>query len=233
MEQKRRTRPTVVELHPKRLQIEKELGEGLPIKSLVRKYGISQQALNGYKRNRLPERVVKAVERRNITDAQQLFEVILKAVQRMEKLSDACDSFLQDPDDPGEYYMGPRAHDIKVVYLEGETVETARGEKIVWNRKTAMLQDLLDRIAGVGMRRIVSVSSNDTDPRLLLVKSSDALTKSMETLVNAWKSIDQGRSSFVGTESWRKVVDVILKATAAHPEIRREIADGLGELTGS
>jgi len=233
MEQKRRTRPTVVELHPKRLQIEKELGEGLQIAIISKKYNISRQALLGYKRNRLPERVVKAVERRNITDAQQLFEVILKAVQRMEKLSDACDSFLQDPDDPGEYYMGPRAHEIKVVYLEGETVETSRGEKISWTRKTAMLQDLIDRVMGVGLRRLVSISSNDTDPRLLLVKSSDALTKSMETLVNAWKSIDQGRSSFVGTDSWRKVVDVILKATEDHPEVRRVIADGLGEITGA
>ena len=233
MEQKRRTRPMKVEIHPKRKQIEQELAEGVQISTISSKYNIHRNALIAYKKNRLPERVVKAVERRNITDAQQLFEVILKAVQRMEKLSDACDSFLQDPDDPGEYYMGPRAHEIKVVYLEGETVETARGEKISWTRKTAMLQDLIDRVMGVGLRRLVSISSNDTDPRLLLVKSSDALTKSMETLVNAWKSIDQGRSSFVGTDSWRKVVDVILKATEDHPEVRRVIADGLGELTGS
>jgi len=54
----------------------------------------------------------------------------------------------------------------------------------------------------------------------------------METLVNAWKSVDQGRSSFVGTESWKQVVQVILKATEQYPEARRVIADGLSQITG-
>ena len=225
-------RKTKVELHPKRLQIEKELAEGVAIRSISRNYGISQQALIGYRRNRLPERVVKAVERRNITDAQQLFEVILKAVQRMEKLSDACDGFLQDPDNPGEYYMGPRAHELKVIYLEKVVIHTKAGDRVKWEKRTAKLQNLLDKIQGDGEKRVIAVQSSDMDPRFLLVKSSEALTKSMDTLVNAWKAIDQGRSSFVGTDSWQKVVSVILKATEQHPQIRREIADGLSEISG-
>jgi hypothetical protein len=54
----------------------------------------------------------------------------------------------------------------------------------------------------------------------------------METLVNAWKSVDQGRSSFIGTPAWDQVVSVILKATERDPQMRREIADGLGKITG-
>jgi len=229
---KRRTRPTKVETHPKRLQIEKELGEGLQISTISKKYNISRQALLGYKRNRLPERVVKAVERRNITDAQQLFELILKSVRRMELLSDASDKFLQDPDNPGEYYMGPRAHELKVVYLEKKVIPQKKGVKIVWERRTAKLQDLINQIQGDGDKQVVTVQSLDMDPRLLLVKSSETLTKQMDTLVNAWKAIDQGRSSFVGTDSWQKVVAVILRATEHNPEIRREIADGLSEISG-
>jgi hypothetical protein len=227
-----KSRKTVVEMHPKRLKIEKELAEGLPIRAIAKKYHISRQALEGYKRNRLPSKLVKAIERRDITDAQQLFQVILKAVQRMEKLSDACDSFLQDPDNPGEYYMGPRAHDLKIVYLEGEKVVNKRGEKIVWKKKTAMLQDLLNVVNGVSMWHVVSVQSADADPRMLLVKSSEALTKSMETLVNAWRSIDQGKNTFLGTPAWNEVVGVILKATEEHPGIRRAIADGLNAIAG-
>jgi hypothetical protein len=227
-------RKTVVEVHPKRLEIEKELGEGLAIRSISRKYGISQQALIGYKRNRLPERVVKAVEKRNITDAQQLFEVILKAVQRMEKLSDACDSWLEDPDKAGEYFMGPRAGEVKIVYQEMVEKRDKEGKvvKITWEKHKAKLQDLLNRVAEVGVHRVVSISSPETDPRILLVKSSEVLTKQMETLVNAWKSVDQGRSSFIGTPAWDQVVSVILKATERDPQMRREIADGLGKITG-
>lgn len=227
-------RKTVVEVHPKRLEIEKELGEGLAIRSISRKYGISQQALIGYKRNRLPDRVVKAVEKRNITDAQQLFEVILKAVQRMEKLSDACDSWLEDPDRPGEYFMGARAQEVTIIYQEMVEKRNKDGEvvKVIWEKRKAKLQDLLNRVYEVGVHRVVSISSPETDPRVLLVKSSEVLTKQMETLVNAWKSVDQGRSSFIGTPAWDQVVSVILKATERDPQMRREIADGLGKITG-
>ena len=227
-------RKTVVEVHPKRLEIEKELGEGLAIRSISRKYGISQQALIGYKRNRLPDRVVKAVEKRNITDAQQLFEVILKAVQRMEKLSDACDKWLEDPDKAGEYFMGPRAGEVTIVYQEMVEKHNKDGEvvKVTWEKHKAKLQDLLNRLQEVGVHRVVSISSPETDPRILLVKSSEVLTKQMETLVNAWKSVDQGRSSFIGTPAWDQVVSVILKATERDPQMRREIADGLGKITG-
>lgn len=231
---KQRTRPTVVELHPKRVEIERELAEGLQISIISSKYGISRQALLGYKRTRLPERVVKAVEKRNITDAQQLFEVILKAVQRMEKLSDACDSWLEDPDRPGEYFMGARAQEVTIIYQEMVEKRNKDGEvvKVTWEKHKAKLQDLLNRVKAIGVHRVVSISSPETDPRILLVKSSEVLTKQMETLVNAWKSVDQGRSSFVGTESWKQVVQVILKATEQYPEARRVIADGLSHITG-
>ncbi len=229
---KKKTRPTVVELHPKRKRIEKELAEGLPIRAIAKKYGVSRQALEGYKRNRLPSQLVKAVERRDITNAEQLFEVILKAVQRMEKISDACDKFLDDPDNPGEYYMGPRAHDVKVIYLQRVEYQNKKGETSYrWEKRTAQLQDLIARIESDGDKNVTALRTSDMDPRYLLVKSSETLTKQMDTLVQAWKAVDQGKSSFIGTPAWDQVVSVILKSTDKFPEVRRAIADGLSQIT--
>lgn len=228
---KRKTRPTVVELHPKRKKIEKELAEGLPIRAIAKKYGVSRQALEGYRRNRLPAQLVKAVERRDITNAEQLFEVILKAVQRMEKLSDACDSYLDDPDKPGEYYMGPRSHDVKVIYLQKVEYTNKKGDTITkWERRTAQLQELVEKIEGDGDKKINALRTSDMDPRMLLVKSSETLTKQMDTLVQAWKAVDQGKSSFIGTPAWNEVVQVILQSTNEYPDARRAIADGLSKI---
>jgi len=230
---KRTSRKTVVEMHPKRKKIEQDLAEGLPIRAIAKKYKISRQALDGYKRNRLPQKLVQAVERQDITDAQHLFQVILKACQRMEKLSDSCDSFLQDPDNENEYYMGPRAHEVSVVYLQSEEHTNRKGEAYTkWVKKKADLQKLLDIVTKDEDKEIVSLQSNETDPRMLLVKSSDTLTKQMETLVNAWKSVDQGQSSFIGTPAWQELVSMILKSTEKWPEARRAIADGLSTITG-
>ncbi len=224
MSPKKSARKTVVEMHPKRKNIEQELAEGLPIRAISKKYKISRQALDGYKRNRLPKKLIKSVERQDITDAQHLFQVILKACQRMEKLSDACDEYLQDPDDVTKYFLGEHEQEIMVV---GERVDE-KGKRF---RVKKPLSVIMRELEGQGYE-IERFKSNTTDPRMLLVRTSEALTKQMETLVNAWKAVDQGQSSFIGTQAWQEVVNIILKSTEQYPEVRRAISDGLGKITG-
>ncbi len=224
MSPKKSARKTVVEMHPKRKIIEQELAEGLPIRAISKKYNISRQALDGYKRNRLPKKLIKSVERQDLTDAQHLFQVILKACQRMEKLSDACDEYLQDPDDVTKYFLGEHEQEIMVV---GERVDE-KGKRF---RVKKPLSVIMRELEGQGYE-IERFKSNITDPRMLLVRTSEALTKQMETLVNAWRAIDQGQSSFIGTQAWQEVVNIILKSTEQHPEVRRAISDGLGKITG-
>lgn len=74
------------------------------------------------------------------------------------------------------------------------------------------------------------MQTNDADPRVLLVKSSEALAHQMDTLVQAWRSVDQGKSSFLGTPAWEQVVKVIQDATNRYPEVRRLISDGLSRI---
>lgn len=224
----RRTRRTAVEAHPKRKQIELDMAEGMPIRSMSTKYHISRTALAKYRDERLSTQIIKSVEKRDITNAEELFNVILKTVRRMELISDACDKFLDDPNTPGEYYVGPRAHEVAVVYMEAVHAKNRQGEPYIkWTKRKANLQDLINSIEEDGEKKVVSLQTNDADPRVLLVKSSEALAHQMDTLVQAWRSVDQGKSSFLGTPAWEQVVKVIQSATNNYPEVRRLIADGL------
>lgn len=218
-----RTRPTAVELHENRRLIEQELAEGVPIRTLSERYGIHRSSLERYKKNRLPEVLVQAVEQRDITNAHEVFAIIQKIVQRMEKLSDSCDEYLQDPDAPGMYHIGPQAEEIQVVYKE--EIALPNGEMRIVRTKDS-LQDLLLRIEQDGVS-VTDLKGNQTDPRILLVKSSEMLTKQMDMLVQAWKSVDRGKSQLFASESWQQAVEVILQETQEYPDIRRRIADGL------
>jgi 5'-deoxynucleotidase YfbR-like HD superfamily hydrolase len=220
---KRKTRPTVVEMHPNRRLIEQELAEGVPIRTLSERYNIHRSSLERYKKNRLPDELVKAAKQRDITSANELFSIILKTVQRMEKLSDSCDEYLKDPDNPGLYHLGPQAEEIQVVYKEEITLPNGE-ERIV--RKKDSLQDLLFRLEEHEISP-TELRGTQTDPRILLVKSSDMLTKQMDMLVQAWKNVDQGKTNLFGSETWQKAIEVILTETQEYPEIRRRIADGL------
>jgi hypothetical protein len=223
-----KTRPYAVDRHPKSQEIQQKLAEGVPIRSIAERYGIHRNSLARYKQYRLPDQVVKAAKSRDITSANELFDIILKAVRNMEKLADSCDEYLQDPDNPNLYYMGPRAHEVDVVWdqLVGET----KDRKPVYKRHRESLQDVIDRHFDKDSS-IVNIKTSHTDPRVLLVKSAEMLTKQMDTLVQAWKQVDQGSSSFIGTPAWQKVVQTILEATEEYPEMRRRIADELSKIS--
>ena len=223
-----KTRPYAVEVHKDSKKIIRELAEGVQISSISKRYGIHRNALTAFKRNRMPEQVVKAVERRDITAAEEIYTIILKTVRDMEKLADSCDDFLQDPEDSEKYYMGPRAHEIDVVWEElvGQTQDGMPRYK----KHKETLQDVIDRHFS-RQDNIISVKASMTDPRVLFVRSADTLTKQMDTLVQAWKAVDQGRSSFLGTPAWQEVVKTILEATEEYPDIRRVIADRLSRIS--
>jgi hypothetical protein len=220
------SRKTAVEMHPKKDEIERRLAQGDTILSISQQYGISRPALSKHKANRLPDKVVKAVQNRDITDAQELLNIILKAVRHMETMADSCDDYLLDPDNPDRYYMGPRAHEVDVIWEE--PVETPSGDYKYLRRRNT-LQELLDKLSMSG--DIISMKSQHTDPRILLIRSAEALTKQMDMLVQAWKSADQGRSAFIDTPAWAQVVKIVLDATEPYPEVRRVIADELSKVS--
>ncbi len=217
-----KTRPYAVDKHPRCKEIQKKLAEGVPIRTLSKNYGIHRTSLERYKIHRLPEELKESNKKEKITNSQELFDIILKSVRYMEKLSESCDGFLQDPDDSEMYYMGPRGYEVDVIWEE-----PINGKDGVFYRKhRENLQEVIDK----HFTDVVSIKTNHTDPRVLIIKSAETLTKNLEMLTQAWARMDQGESSFIGTKAWQEVVKIILDATEKHPEMRREIADALDKI---
>jgi len=219
-------RKTAVELHPKKDEIEIRLAQGDTIVSISKAFGISRDALVRHKETRLPQKLAKVMQERDITNADELFQIILKTVRKMEKMSESCDLYLQDPINPDYYYMGPRAHEIQVVWEE-EILQ--QNGKTFYKKHRDSLQDIIDNhFYG---EKIVSMKSTHTDPRVLLIKSAEVLTSQLNTLVQAWRSVDQGSSAFIGTEAWNNAVEIILRVTEPYPDLRREMAIELSKLS--
>lgn len=219
---KHKTKPFKVDTHPQRLEIQRDIASSnLTISEISRKYGIHWNAIHAYKKKAMPQHLMKISEARDITNSKQLFEIILKSVSHVEKLADSCDRELQDPENPEFYQMGPMSTEVKITY------EVQEGDKTY--KKKATLQELLDAVESGGYP-VTGISTKNADPRVLLIKASDTLAKNMDTLVSAWKTIDQGSSAFIGTPAWNQVVQAILKATEAYPEVRRTIAEELDKI---
>lgn len=228
-----KARKFAVETHPKRKQIDKELIEGHTINSVSNKYGISYKAVRGYRDKVLYPKVLEATqqraevtksvaietERKNITDAAELFNIILTAVDRMKKLSDACDEYLQDPDDVSKYLLDPHGHEITVIFHK-------KGKDGKRHKEKRTLSSVMERMEKDGYI-IDSLTMSAADPRVMIVKASETLSRQMDTMVNAWKAIEDQRTNFSKAPEWRELTNVLEEILGRHPEERQIIADRL------
>ena len=229
----RKTKPFAVAVHPKRKQIEKAIIEGQPINSISKTFGISRDALSGYKKKVLYPKIMEnsqkvaetrqsvhiATERKSITDATELFDIILTAVSRMQKMSDACDEYLRDPDDIEKYFLGPHDYEINVVGYRKD--KDGKRHKV-----KEPLGEILARLKQNGYE-VTRLTWSQADPRIMLVRASETLSRQMDTMVNAWKAIEDQRTNFSKAPEWKELTVLLEEILGRHPEERQIIADRL------
>ncbi len=87
----------------------------------------------------------------------------------------ACDRYLQDPDDPDQYDLGPRAEDISVIYFRFDE-NTGK-----MKRDKAKLSRLLEMLSKQGVK-VASWRYRHADPRELILKTQDRLQAQLELL---------------------------------------------------
>ena len=102
---------------------------------------------------------------------QQVLEKLNERVDQVELMLDACHEYLLDPEDPTRYYLGPRADEVEVIYLEKH--ESGR----VYKRR-ARLSQLLDKTGKLE----VGTDWRHADPRKLLLEVARTLEGILMTL---------------------------------------------------
>jgi hypothetical protein len=114
--------------------------------------------------------LIKAHEAAQVADADSTLERLRVYKERVQKMFDACDKYLSDPENPGEYDLGPRGHDITVIYTVpvGEHSETRK----------ALLSDLLTQ-TGVN---VVGTNYRTPAPQDLFLKTATVLGAQLELI---------------------------------------------------
>ena len=152
-----------------------------------------------------------------------LLAELAECVKRVHLLSDACDRWLRDPDDPTRYDVGPRAEDVAVSYSR----ETEDGRTV---RRKERLAVLLARVEEQAGATVELVQIRHADPRELLLKSYDRL-ESRLTLVGKLlaKLPQEGTINVHLSPEWIGVRSLLLVALAPYPEVRAAAAAALEE----
>lgn len=104
-------------------------------------------------------------------------------MDRVQKLFDACDRWLADPEDPARYEIGPRAEDVQVTYWEKEP----DGRQV---KRKDRLSTLLCRVS-LG-RNFIIIEMKQADPRELVLKTANTLRGALEMLLRVSDVRDLG-----------------------------------------
>lgn len=235
--------------HPDRAAIDKALVSGTSIRDIAGQFTLSRSAVSRHKtkclaaqiaraeqvvRSRAPKPVPVEVERQAVEiveqkddDALDVMVELRRLFVRMNKMIDACDDWLTDPDDPTRYNLGPRAHEVMVTYEE----EIGTEDRPRTKRRKAPLSQLLEEARGKRDLAYTLVETKSADPRDLIIKTANRLQSQTELLGRVIGELqDNTTINVVLTPSWTALRGVLLTALAEHPEARLAVAQGLREI---
>lgn len=227
-------RPHAIDQHPKRTAIVRALVRGAPFSELARKYRVSKASLSRFLNRELLERAAAAAAERRRLDGENALETIQWVFDRMRKLYDACDEYLSDPRNPERYTLIPHAEELDVLYATDEPGAKEGRSKAVLHRES--LKTMLDRAMKACAGQAIQVKYKHTDPRKLILSTASEIRWQLELVAKIQGKIKSGGEitiNILKDPVFLHLQQVILDATRGHPEIRREIARGLTQLSVS
>lgn len=216
-------RAWTVETHPDRDNLITAIVEGkTSLRAIERQFDISHDCVRRYLNDRLMDKAAAVIQQKDKEEGDALINELVARDQRIEKLLDACDKYLQDPNNPDCYDLFPRAWEIDVTY---RTVEDSTGHMIT--RKESM-QSLIDKMDGQGYQPW-EIKYRHADPRKLLLEASLALKSTMELRAKLMGKLAEQTINITLNQYWAKMKAIIIKATETAPEVRAAIIEALEE----
>jgi hypothetical protein len=197
--------------------------EGRPSRAIAGQAGVGKSSVQRYKKDVLPKLAAEAMAFQRLDTGEAILDYLNTVKARIEKLYNACDKWLEDPDHPGTYTLDPRANEIQVIY---QTIDPDTSQPI---RKRAQLDDLLWRIDQDGYQPWHN-KFKVKDPRELILHTAKELRGFAELVAHILGEYKEGEQVTIQmvvlqfTDALEKVLKPHPKALAA---VRRMI-DGLG-----
>lgn len=242
--------------HEAREEIDRALVRDEGLRALAQRYGTSYPALYRHKKRHIPRDLARAAEAAGLARATALAgEVQLRAereeaaglnvvaelaatLRRVNKLFDACDRWLTDPDDPERYDLGPRAEELLVHYWR----TGADGSRV---RAKAPLASLLRQAAAGGDGKaaaggaIEAVELRGADPRELVLKAAQRLEAELNLVARLLGLLGTRPAPagptvnvLVASPEWVTTRAAILAALEPYPEARAAVAEAVRRAAG-
>lgn len=158
-----------------KLAIDAQIAVGKSYRGIARQFSVSDDAITRHVKSCIPQALEAARQQEKAKSGLVVEDEVQKVFRRLNKLIDACDEWLTDPDDPEKYTLEPRDNELQVIYLD----PTDRDQDGNPKRKRDSLRGLLERIEGEQFEAL-KIESKHADPRELVVKTAAQIGGQLE-----------------------------------------------------
>ena len=191
----------------------------LSLRRIATDYDVSESALRRHVKKCIPKLLAEAKAKRKELTAGNVTEQLNRMFMRSQKLSDACDAYLEDPNNPDEYYLGPQSWDIDVVIVEKKDKQ--------YIRRRVNLQLLLYSLEKDNPDlRIDEVRWKQADPRNLISVAGREARAFTELFAKLQGQLE-GEGTTVNINFGVELGDIIAKALKPFPEARKLLDEAL------
>lgn len=215
-----------VDSHPKKTRIIRDLINQVPYETIANNYGLTFSSVQRYASQKLRLQAAKALKK-GYYDGANLLSRIEDTIVYVQKMYEACDEWLTDPDDPSSYTLDSRADEIKVIYEEHYPDANGKDRS---RRKTEDLQTLLDR-ALTKDDKLIMVETKKADPRKLVLDTANTMSKQLELLAKIAGVVQDQVTNInidtVNTAVISSIIQVIESEVSDQPELLKKLVQGI------
>lgn len=197
--------------------IEKEIISGKSLRQISSKFDCSYSALSRYKNKYLMKKLNVAQANRNLKDGENLLDLLEQHLSNIVKLSNACMEQLKDPDNPNKLFLGARADDITVSYMDYSTDETGIKAK-------EKLQVLVNRVLAE-KQKVTHIDINTTDRAHTLIAASNALNKHVHLFAELAGKLGNTTINITNQPVFIELTKVVIELLSEYPGAREKLAE--------
>lgn len=207
--------------HPQRKEIDARLARiaetAESIRSIAAAFGITPDSLTRHHKAHLPKALAvvaaRHAELKEETKEMDILASLGRAAEKAERMLEACDSWLRDPEDPRRYTLVPRSTEVEVVWNEGDV------------RRKEKLGRILERVEQVAMGyvpreavtraldgRVEGEERHDIDLELQLAVNHPPLPARFQVELLEAKTADPRKLLLDAVTTLKPVVELLGKA---------------------
>jgi hypothetical protein len=210
--------------HKERVKIDAALIRNESFRRIASQFDVGEKSVERHQQC-IAELLQETQKAKAAEYAMAINDELRRCFVRVNKISDACDEWLTDPDDAGKYTLDARTGEIDVIYekQEGEYQDGSPR----WVKKRATLSVLLGEVENKDLR-VLSVESKTADPRKLILDTANTMNGSIDRLAKLTGAYQVDRSNEHDRRDNREIVIealFILSQRSDEPKTHEEIVE--------